>query len=350
VSQRIYRWPENVQFRDRLEARVIAQHNASMAASISIAMCTYNGAAYVREQLASIASQTRRPDEVVVCDDGSTDQTVAIVRAFAAAADFPVHVHVNERNLGLVGNFSAAFERARGDVVLFCDQDDLWRADKLEKFAAAFGDPGVGLVFADANVVDPAGRAIGHTHWQSVDFTPALQERVNRGEAFDVLLRHSFVACATMGVATRLRPAILPVPAGWHFDAWVAVAAAALLQTKIIAEPLNDYRQHPRQALGGAKKGPWRRYIEARRAVDENYYLATAATAESLRERLLQNGLTAGDARAKKLDEKIRFARSRAAMRRSVLLRYPLLLRELLTGRYHKFGQGFRSVVVDALV
>jgi glycosyltransferase involved in cell wall biosynthesis len=322
-----------------------------MSLRLCIAMCTFNGAAWVRQQLDSISAQSRRPDELLVCDDRSTDHTVQIVQDFAAAAPFPVRTHVNEQNLGLNENFANALTMSGGDIVFFSDQDDVWNPDKVARFEEQFeSDPDVGLTFADARVVDSGLAPLGHSHWQSVDFSPELQDRVRNGAAFDVLARHSFVAGATMAIRANLKSAILPLPPHWAFDAWTAMVAASLSKTRIIAEPLNDYRQHPGQALGGARKGFWRRYVEAKRAVDESYYTRAAEMAQSLRDRLLANHVPADDRRIAHLDQKIHFSRSRAAMRRSILMRYPLLLRELAAGRYHKFGQGFRSVAVDALV
>lgn len=318
---------------------------------VSVAMCTFNGGRWLGEQLDSLAAQTRTPDELILCDDGSTDDTLAIADGFKSRAPFQVRIVKNPQNLGLTRNFEQAISLCTGDVIFPCDQDDIWRADKIARFLNEFESDGhVGLVFADARVVDTNLSPLGHTHWQSVDFSPPLQQRVRDGDAFGVLARHSFVAGATLAFTAQLRSAILPIPAHWEYDGWIAAVAASLSSTRIIPEPLNDYRQHPRQALGGAKKGPWRRYIEARRAVDERYYTKAAEMVDALRERLLSNGVTPGDSRISHLLSKARFCRSRAAMRRSILARYPLLLRELLTGRYHTFGQGWRSAAVDALV
>jgi glycosyltransferase involved in cell wall biosynthesis len=315
---------------------------------ISIVMCTYNGASFVGQQLASLAAQTLPPNELVVCDDRSTDDTVRIVRDFASRGPFPVRVEVNDQNLGVWGNFARATSLAGGEWVMLCDQDDIWRPHKLERFAAEMTDPKVGLVFCDARVVDSDLRPVGHTQWQSVDFGARQQAAFRRDAgAFAALLKHSFVAGATMAFRADLRQTILPLPSHWAFDAWAAVVAAALTEARIIAEPLNDYRQHAKQALGGARKGPWRRYVEARRAADETYYRAIAEMAESLRDRLAGN---LSEARIALLDGKVRFARARAAMRRSVFHRYPLLAVQLISGRYWRYGQGLRSLVVDALV
>ncbi len=99
---------------------------------LSIAMCTYNGAAYLSEQFESLATQTRVPDELVVCDDSSTDKhTREMVEAFARRAPFAVRLFVNKQNLGSKRSFELAIRRCRGEIIFLCDQDDVWREDKL---------------------------------------------------------------------------------------------------------------------------------------------------------------------------------------------------------------------------
>src|ERR1043166_3411462 len=99
---------------------------------LSIALCTYNGAAFLREQLESIAAQTRTPDELVISDDQSTDGTLRLIEEFAETAGFPVRVSVNESNLGTAKNFEKAISLCRGDVIMLSDQDDVWHSDRLE--------------------------------------------------------------------------------------------------------------------------------------------------------------------------------------------------------------------------
>ncbi|MBC7931137.1 MAG: glycosyltransferase, partial [Rubrivivax sp.] len=93
---------------------------------LSIAMCTYDGGRYLAEQLASIAAQTRAPDELVVCDDRSRDETTSIVRRFAETAPFPVRLYVNEQNLGSTRNFEKAIGLCEGELIALSDQDDVW--------------------------------------------------------------------------------------------------------------------------------------------------------------------------------------------------------------------------------
>ena len=122
---------------------------------ISVAMCTYNGARFVGEQLESIAAQTRPPDELVVCDDCSEDTTSQIVRDFATATPFPVQLVVNESIHGSTRNFEKAISLCSGDVIALSDQDDVWRNHKLATIERCFSeDARIGLVFSDAEVVD----------------------------------------------------------------------------------------------------------------------------------------------------------------------------------------------------
>ena len=98
----------------------------------SIALATYNGEKFLQRQLDTLAAQTRLPDEMAVCDDGSTDGTLEILRQFAETAPFPVRIFQNLKNLGPGRNFRKAFSLCEGDVTFFCDQDDVWFPEKLE--------------------------------------------------------------------------------------------------------------------------------------------------------------------------------------------------------------------------
>src|SRR5579862_2176323 len=106
--------------------------------TISVAMCTFNGERFVSAQLESIATQSRPPDEVVICDDGSSDGTQEIVRKFALSSPFPIRFAVNPRNLGSTKNFEQAISRCEGAIVALADQDDVWYRYKLERIEKAF--------------------------------------------------------------------------------------------------------------------------------------------------------------------------------------------------------------------
>lgn len=106
--------------------------------TVSVALATFNGERFLPEQLDSLCNQTSTPHELVVCDDGSSDATVQMVRDFAARAPFPVHIHSNGRRLGYRDNFLRAAGLCTGHLVAYCDQDDVWLPLKIARCAEAF--------------------------------------------------------------------------------------------------------------------------------------------------------------------------------------------------------------------
>lgn len=106
---------------------------------VSIALCTYNGERFLREQLDSLLAQTYPIFEIVAQDDGSTDRTMDILSEYAAANP-TIKVYCNEAAHGVNGNFYSCISRCKGDLIAICDQDDIWDKRKIEKLVAAIGD------------------------------------------------------------------------------------------------------------------------------------------------------------------------------------------------------------------
>ncbi|WP_181699024.1 glycosyltransferase [Chthonobacter albigriseus] len=223
--------------------------------TISVAMATFNGARFIDEQLDSLARQTLPPDELVVSDDGSTDDTLAIVQAFAARAAFPVRVVHNERRLGFADNFLGAFARCSGDVIALCDQDDVWLPHKLERLNAAFADPAVAGVVHAATVVDASlhplpGRRLGPT--DDARYSPLARDPFDIDFGFSTAIRRT--------VLTLIDPArrpgdLFPEYNVMAHDQWTRFLADAFGFTVAIAEPLALYRQHGSNVVGAPAAG-----------------------------------------------------------------------------------------------
>lgn len=115
---------------------------------ISVAMTTYNGAQYIIEQLESIRLQTRKVDEIVIIDDGSSDETMELVRNYMDKySEFGIRLEQNETNLGYKKNFYKAISLCNGDITFLCDQDDCWFDDKVEKMCDLLEEhPEIGVV------------------------------------------------------------------------------------------------------------------------------------------------------------------------------------------------------------
>lgn len=105
-----------------------------MMQTISVVLTTYNGERYLKEQLDSIRDQTRKPNEVIILDDGSSDGTVDLVRSYIAENSLSTwHLIQNDTNLGWRANFKKGFDLAQGDLIFPSDQDDVWHVDKIEE-------------------------------------------------------------------------------------------------------------------------------------------------------------------------------------------------------------------------
>lgn len=314
-------------------------------------MCTYNGGRFLAEQLESIAVQTRLPDELVVCDDRSTDESVEIVRNFARHAPFPVQLEINEENLGSTKNFEKAIGLCQGEIIALADQDDVWYPKKLELLESVFlARPSVGAVFSDAEVMGEDQVTLGYRLWSSVGFSPARQKGISNGRGAQVLINRNVVTGATMAFRTKFRDLLLPVPKIWVHDAWIALLVSAIADLALIGEPLIQYRRHPGQQIGPLDSTLAQSIASAKRAGADEYY-ALAQQFTSARERLL----TAGEgsriqAVIPQLDIKIKHLNARALIATKRLSRLPRILEELLSCRYHRYSRGWRSVAKDLLL
>jgi glycosyltransferase involved in cell wall biosynthesis len=221
---------------------------------ISVALCTYNGEPFLRQQLESIQQQTRLPDELVVCDDRSTDQTVAILREFGATVSFPVVIVQNPETLGSARNFEKAFRLCTGDLIALSDQDDIWYPNRLQRSEQEFvAHPRAGLVFSDADIIDDQNRLQQGTLWQRLGFAGKRMQDLLAGQ-FVVLAKHRFVTGATVMFRADLRDRCLPVSPGWIHDEWITLVIATLSDLRPIDQPLIRYRLHGAQQVGFQNK------------------------------------------------------------------------------------------------
>lgn len=109
---------------------------------VSVVLATFNGEKYITKQLESILYQTTKADEVIISDDCSTDSTLEIVNNFITENSLSEKwsVFSNDQNLGYVKNFCSALEKANGDIIFLCDQDDIWNTEKLSSVLPLFDD------------------------------------------------------------------------------------------------------------------------------------------------------------------------------------------------------------------
>jgi len=319
-------------------------------------MCTFNGADFLPAQLESIVAQSRQPDEIIVCDDGSTDGTQAILKNFAAEFHVPISVHLNEKNLGSVKNFEQAIHFCTGDVIALSDQDDVWRADKLELVETSFSKASsVGLVFSDAEIVDKDLKPLNRRMWDEVGFDAQKRKLVGQGRALEVLVTGWTVTGATMAFRSEFVKLSLPIPdnIAMIHDGWIALTIAAVADVFAIEEPLIKYRQHERQQIGAPTRvqtttGPGGRPGLENAFRRRNSSADLYKILETLEERLLAQGSSYDTRKALSFVGDYSFHLNvRANLPQKRLSRVPGILRELLTLRYHEYANGFKSAAKD---
>lgn len=199
---------------------------------ISIALATYNGDKYISEQLESFSNQDTLPDELVIFDDTSKDNTVNILQQFAKTAPFPVHIRSNTSNIGYTKNFERAISSCRGDIILLSDQDDIWLSNKISVILRHFqANSDTQLIVNDAFVVDATLLSKNRT----------LSSQLNSAGLAEHELHHG----CCMSLRKDFAQLILPIPdAIYSHDSWINTVATRLSVRHFLREPLQLYRRH----------------------------------------------------------------------------------------------------------
>lgn len=221
---------------------------SSAAPLISIALCTYNGARYLREQLDSLLAQTHRHIEIIAVDDHSGDQTVQLLHEYAAR-DQRLRLTVNPENLGFNRNFQHAMSLCAGDYIAPCDQDDVWLPDKLEVLLHTIGESA--MAYCDSEIIDEAGRSLG----------APMSGRCNMISTSDPvrLVVANCVAGHAMLFRRRLLGIALPIPDAFYYDWWLASVAAGCGGLVYCDRRLVKYRLHGANVTNVLRERPARR-------------------------------------------------------------------------------------------
>ena len=245
---------------------------------VSIAMATYNGEKYLQEQLDSFLAQTRLPDELVITDDCSADNTLAIIEKFAASAPFEVRWGRNEENLGYTGNFNKALMKATGDLVFLSDQDDVWFPEKLERMERyALEDPEALVVMNDAALTDHALNDTGLTKLGQIA-TAGMSDS-------------SFVMGCCAAVRRELLELCLPIPAGYMgHDNWIVEMAEGVGRKRVFRDVLQCYRRHDENESQFIAN----RTTKVTRWMVFRHSLARAVTGDGQQEQMVQSCIQIG--------------------------------------------------------
>jgi glycosyltransferase involved in cell wall biosynthesis len=213
---------------------------------LSVCMAAHNGARFIREQVESILSQLTADDEIVVVDDASSDETVAILEDLR---DPRMRIIVQSRNRGALKTFERALREARGEIIFLCDQDDVWRSDKVEEMLRAFQcSPSTTLVLSDRELIDGRG--------YSLDEPPHSRDHLPLGVAATFIKNH--YQGSTMAFRREILEAALPFPDSIPMhDSWIGLVNAVVGKAAYTPQKLVYYRRHPGNATS-REHGPLR--------------------------------------------------------------------------------------------
>ena len=218
---------------------------------ISIAMTTYNGARFVEAQLRSILEQTRQPDEIVICDDGSRDDTVNIIRRIIKTSGTDrIRLIENEQNLGYIRNFYKAISLTKGDYVFLADQDDIWHRDKIEKSMAVMERTGAAAICTASRLIDENGLEMDGNAFIVSVLLSRLKEELCPVSFFDLVIENVAQGC-TYCFTKEVRAKYLALNSRQLIhDHQIMFIASLVGKVYACAEPMIDYRIHGSNSAG----------------------------------------------------------------------------------------------------
>lgn len=208
----------------------------------TICMATYNGEKYIKEQLESILLQINENDEIIISDDGSTDNTLAIINGIG---DKRIKLYINEKEKGYTKNFENALEKANGDIIFLSDQDDVWIRNKVEIMTKQlnFYD----FVVSDCYMTDEKLNVICDSHFKKY--------HTKSGFINNLLFPRYVGSC--MAFNRKVLKKCLPFPKNQKYtphDYWISLISELCFRTKKLDEKLMYYRRHDKNASSGGEK------------------------------------------------------------------------------------------------
>ncbi len=305
---------------------------------ISIALCTYNASQYLTGQLESLKNQTLKADEIIVCDDCSTDNTIEILEKYKDILN--IKLFINDLNLGVTKNFEKAISLCSGDIIFLCDQDDIWESKKIEKMSKFFEDKSVGIVLCDGIIIDSKDNQIkDYTLWKSFGIDKISREKFT---PYSLIDKNIFTGMA-MAFRTNLKQYFLPISKNSYHDEWISLICSYKSKVCFLKDKLVKYRIHKKQKVGIIYiKSLYEKYKFV-----EKYRISNIETERDKVHDFIEKfqQLDADKNFIAKLRNKEKLFQYRATRNR---FRFFILLWQLVTGKYHLYTNGkFNTFIRD---
>lgn len=209
---------------------------------VSVAMATYNGEKFIKEQVDSILSQLGPNDEIIVSDDRSTDNTIQILKGYN---DSRIKIYTN-KGKGIISNFENAIYYCENDIIFLCDQDDVWLPNKVQVIKDYFKEhKDVNLILSDCYVTDGNLKVTNESFFQIRNSKKGILRNI---------IKNSYLGCA-MVFRKKLKQVILPMPENTPMhDMWIGVLAEMTGNVLLVNDKLFYYRRHDFNATKINKK------------------------------------------------------------------------------------------------
>ena len=227
---------------------------------VDVLLATYNGEKYLKEQIDSILEQTYSDFRLLISDDGSTDDTRKILEEYKNK-DSRIQVFFQESNLGVVKNFEFLLKKVESAYYMFSDQDDIWKAEKIEKSLNKIENDNCDLVYSDLEVVDAKLNVTYESYWK----LKGIYNKIKKYNNFESLYLNNFVTGCTIISKKELIDTYLPLPNSSKYvlhDYWISLILSQNGKIDYIEEPLIKYRQHKNNKVGSKKKSNELRTID----------------------------------------------------------------------------------------
>lgn len=206
---------------------------------VSVCMATYNGEKYIIEQIRSILSQLQSYDELIISDDGSTDDTIRIIKSIP---DARIKLFQNSFK-NVVKNFEFSISQSVGDYIFLSDQDDLWHPKKVDQYLQTFQASNADLIVSNVAFINAAG----------ISQPEEFYKQGFKAGTWENLKKNNFIGCA-MAFKKHTKQWFLPFPEKIPMhDWWIGLVIGKKGTIKYIEEKLLFYRRHDHNVTSGKK-------------------------------------------------------------------------------------------------
>jgi glycosyltransferase involved in cell wall biosynthesis len=209
--------------------------------NISVVMTTYNGSRFLVAQIESIMAQTRHPDEVVIVDDCSTDNSYEILQTYQAKYPGLIRVYQNLSRLGINKNFEKAAQLSTGALIFFSDQDDVWAPKKIQTMVDHFD--GFSLLYSNAVIIDEHGHVISDSELK-FNAVPVIA-----GNPLIYLLQSNSISGHNILITRKLLHTAIPFSPNIVYDQWLGIVACLNKGIGYIDDALVMHRMHNSNAM-----------------------------------------------------------------------------------------------------